>query len=535
MVDGVSNSFFSQNHEIKLQKRSNASGITVELKCVFDELAKQGIIKDKDGEGLTKKDALNLYNMLNNIHKNTNRSTNYSSMQDGQSFTYTAEEMKALAQAAGYEIVDAPESQEAPLDGGMLEEVVITAKKPKPANIASDMQTPAELEIAQNLSQTVTENQIEQMGGKIIEREVNGQKQQIAVVEIDGQKVRRAINQDGTLGENLVTVSTFGKNKYVTQSKFDADVRTMLGLGANDEIPQDLKAEYVTIGGESSIVIKKDGKVMDSSQIHNYMAEYNKSGSNLYEETFIAHNDPPPTDRGLIINDEAMQSQVYEGRTASIDLTTGERGPIINEEAMQSRVYQGRTAGIGATTGDRGLIINDAVVPPTPATPVQDAAQLDNGEQVKQNQEPVKRSINNGNAVGNYSIVSDGHGGYKVDAHIYSFDGGDAKAFFKTLTISGRDYAEEGPGGMYSFRGVSSNSRQGLERALRNISNQVSMNNAVYKDLLTRQQNGDELSAEEKKFMQDHVKNLEQYNLGVDAQGNLIDTTPQTRRGRRNR
>ena len=535
MVDGVSNSFFSQNHEIKLQNRGNASGITVELKCVFEELAKQGIIKDKDSKGLTQKDALNLYNMLNNIHKNTNRSTNYSSMQDGQSFTYTAEEMKALAQAAGYEIVDAPESQEAPLDGGMLEEVVITAKKPKPANIASDMQTPAELEIAQNLSQTVTENQIEQMGGKIIEREVNGQKQQIAVVEIDGQKVRRAINQDGTLGENLVTVSTFGKNKYVTQSKFDADVRTMLGLGANDEIPQDLKAEYVTIGGESSIVIKKDGKVMDSSQIHNYMAEYNKSGSNLYEETFIAHNDPPPTDRGLIINDEAMQSQVYEGRTASIDLTTGERGPIINEEAMQSRVYQGRTAGIGATTGDRGLIINDDVVPPTPATPVQDAAQLDNGEQVKQNQEPVKRSINNGNAVGNYSIVSDGHGGYKVDAHIYSFDGGDAKAFFKTLTISGRDYAEEGPGGMYSFRGVSSNSRQGLERALRNISNQVSMNNAVYKDLLTRQQNGDELSAEEKKFMQDHVKNLEQYNLGVDAQGNLIDTTPQTRRGRRNR
>ena len=40
-----------------------------------------------------------------------------------------------------------------------------------------------------------------------------------------------------TLGENLVTVSTMGKNKYVTESKFNADVKTMLGLGADEDIP----------------------------------------------------------------------------------------------------------------------------------------------------------------------------------------------------------------------------------------------------------------------------------------------------------
>ena len=181
---------------------------------------------------------------------------------------------------------------------------------------------------------------VDKLGGKIIERSVNGEKQDIAVVEINGQKVRRAVNEDGTLGENLaatktfgknkyisgdfpaetkvlerevngkkqqigiyedqdgnkvrklvttdpetgktalgenlITVSTMGKNKYVTESKFNTDVRTMLGLGADDEIPSDLKAEYVNIGGESSIVFKKDGKTMDNAQLKEYMANYNK-------------------------------------------------------------------------------------------------------------------------------------------------------------------------------------------------------------------------------------------------------------------
>lgn len=81
----------------------------------------------------------------------------------------------------------------------------------------------------------------------------------------------------------MVTVSTMGKNKYVTESKFNSDVKTMLGLGEDEQIPDGLKAEYVTIGGESSIVIKKDGKVMDSSQLRAYMAEYRANDTKLAE------------------------------------------------------------------------------------------------------------------------------------------------------------------------------------------------------------------------------------------------------------
>ncbi len=224
-----------------------------------------------------------------------------------------------------------PQKPPSPLDG----------KPQKPGDGTTSTEIPDKIDTPSGVSRATTESMLDKLGGKIIERSVNGEKQDIAVVEINGQKVRRAINEDGSLGdnlaatktfgknkyisgefpaetkvlersvngqkqqigiyedengnkvrklvvtdeqtgksslgENLVAVSTMGKNKYVTESKFNADVRAMLGLGADDEIPSDLKAEYVTIGGESSIVFKKDGKTMDSAQIKEYMAEYNKS------------------------------------------------------------------------------------------------------------------------------------------------------------------------------------------------------------------------------------------------------------------
>lgn len=226
---------------------------------------------------------------------------------------------------------EAPKEPPAPLDG----------KPQKLSDGTTSTEIPDKIDTPSGVSRAATESMVDKLGGKIIERSVNGEKQDIAVVEINGQKVRRAINEDGSLGdnlaatktfgknkyisgefpaetkvlerevngkkqqigiyededgnkvrklvvtdeqtgksslgENLVAVSTMGKNKYVTESKFNADVRAMLGLGADEQIPSDLKAEYVTIGGESSIVFKKDGKTMDSAQIKEYMAEYNKS------------------------------------------------------------------------------------------------------------------------------------------------------------------------------------------------------------------------------------------------------------------
>ena len=104
-TNGIENAL-KVGYKIQLQNRgAKSSGITFELKSVFDEMVQKGIVKDTGAKGLSKDEALNLYNVLNQMHIDTNRATNYTRMQVGQEFTYTAEEMKALAQAAGYEIV----------------------------------------------------------------------------------------------------------------------------------------------------------------------------------------------------------------------------------------------------------------------------------------------------------------------------------------------------------------------------------------------------------------------------------------------
>lgn len=123
-----------------------------------------------------------------------------------------------------------------------------------------------------------------QATGKQLNRMVNGQKQAIEIShDKDGNKVRYAVNDDGTRGEQLVTVTTAGKNTYVTKSEFDKTVKSALQLGENDEIPKGLNAEYVSIGGEATLVFKgKDGHVMTGSEVKKFMTDYKQD---LYDRT----------------------------------------------------------------------------------------------------------------------------------------------------------------------------------------------------------------------------------------------------------
>lgn len=123
-----------------------------------------------------------------------------------------------------------------------------------------------------------------QATGKQLNRMVNGQKQAIEILhDKDGNKVRYAVNDDGTRGEQLVTVTTAGKNTYVTKSEFDKTVKSALQLGENDEIPKGLNPEYVSIGGEATLVFKgKDGHVMTGSEVKKFMTDYKQD---LYDRT----------------------------------------------------------------------------------------------------------------------------------------------------------------------------------------------------------------------------------------------------------
>ena len=56
--------------------------------------------------------------------------------------------------------------------------------------------------------------------GKQLTRMVNGEKKTIEIShDKDGNKVRYAVNGDGTRGEELVTLTTTGKNTYQTKSE----------------------------------------------------------------------------------------------------------------------------------------------------------------------------------------------------------------------------------------------------------------------------------------------------------------------------
>lgn len=113
--------------------------------------------------------------------------------------------------------------------------------------------------------------------GKQLTRSVNGTQQKIEIQNVNGQKVRFAVNDDGTRGEQLVPISTAGKNKYITKSQFDLNVRTALGLDSNAPIPPSdmLTCAYESDGMISSLVFRdKNGQQINGTKLRAMMTEY---------------------------------------------------------------------------------------------------------------------------------------------------------------------------------------------------------------------------------------------------------------------
>ena len=271
-TNGV-NGPFNGDFKITLQNRGpKKSGITWELKNIFDEMRKQGKLKDADGKGLSREDALQMYETLNKIHQATQREMNYTSMQVGQEFTYTADEMTALAKAAGYELVGAEEEvtgddevlgddfevsyipDEEEYDGGELVDEDIDQQEPP-------------LDAKETKEQTI--QHVKDHGGKVIKRDVDGLKQDIAVYSPpeSNAKLRRAFNTDGTLGASLVATKTIMNNDYVTVK--EDDVSTMLA---------EMKLKKVKIDGAEQKEMIVEGKMTDGTDEVQYYKFIPKTG-----------------------------------------------------------------------------------------------------------------------------------------------------------------------------------------------------------------------------------------------------------------
>lgn len=119
--------------------------------------------------------------------------------------------------------------------------------------------------------------------GKQLTRSVNGTQQKIEIQNVNGQKVRFAVNDDGTRGEELVTVSTTGKNTYQTKSEFNEIVKNTLGLKEGQNLPENLKPFYVEIGGNSQLMFKSDNGTLTPKQAAEYCKQHIAQGAGEYE------------------------------------------------------------------------------------------------------------------------------------------------------------------------------------------------------------------------------------------------------------
>lgn len=228
--------------------------------------------------------------------------------------------------------------------------------------------------------------------GKQLTRYVDGQKQTIEIGQNDnGQKTRYLVNKDGTRGEELVTMTTVGKNTYQTKSKFEAEVKSVLGLGEKEEIPADLKPFYVEIGGEAQLMFKSPQGTLAPKQAW-ALVKQNKSTT--------ATQTPSPT-----------QTPTQPTPTTTIQESTAD---ILNEEQANT------------VRNARGYSTTAAPTQPTPQTQPKAAPQTSTPttqNTVQTNEQEVEYSDLNSMRNGQNVTINGETFSARYEAHGLVFDG----------------------------------------------------------------------------------------------------------------
>lgn len=123
-------------------------------------------------------------------------------------------------------------------------------------------------------------------------------------------------------------------------------------------------------------------------------------------------------------------------------------------------------------------------------------------------------------ASGSYTISEGKNGnGFELNHQMQVRMLGEARKFFSP----GFGEIKRDENGYYSYRGIKSKNYNVVTQKVQSTSIEVSANNAIYNDLLSKKNSGKELTKAEKNFMDYHIKNLAIHNLAVDKDGNLTD------------
>lgn len=213
--------------------------------------------------------------------------------------------------------------------------------------------------------------------GKQLTRMVNGEKKTIEIShDKDGNKVRYAVNDDGTRGEELVTLTTTGKNTYQTKSELDKTVRSSLGLKDGQNLPDNLKPFYVEIGGSPQLMFKSDNGTLTPKQAAAYCKQHIAHGSGEYAGKSIKD-----------ITNEVVSKMDYSKLSPNfMEAALKQDGVQLNYGGQKYTVHQGNLVD---AQGNKFSVQNNKLVP------------------VKTSQEPVQTYGKHGNL----NVDNDSSGG----------------------------------------------------------------------------------------------------------------------------
>lgn len=197
-------------------------------------------------------------------------------------------------------------------------------------------------------------------------------------------------------------------------------------------------------------------------------------------------------------------------------------GPKEGENPEYDRIVNGEAAPVeGNVQADSSNEIEDTV--PVENKKPDETKPAPEQENPLQNAASVKRQGVSGKYLLN---ESDNGKGFTLSTNMTVARPHEAEKFFagaSTMTINPKDKITKDKDGNYVFRGLKSKNYNILQQNITLASQKISMNNAIYNDLMTKQNSGTELSEAEQNFVKYHLETLKRNGLGVDAAGNLID------------
>ncbi len=239
-----------------------------------------------------------------------------------------------------------------------------------------------------------------------------------------------------------------------------------------------------------------------------------------FEQTVNSHTPSdetiknPPKSRRDEINENYAKALADPNNWEVLTLHEGIKSPLVDKPKTPP-VYNPEQSEATRTP--------EKVEDTKPTTEVVNNTQPEAVNQKKPQQVPMN-IISRDGVIGKYRITPGSNGeGFSLATNMSVSGGGEAKEFFRLNGNKGNEIHYNKDNKRYTFRGIQSHDMSFLQSRMTMASQSVSINNAIYNDLLQKQKNGVELSDAEKSFIKYHLENIDRYGLSVDNEGNLIN------------